>query len=253
MKHLILLFCFSTSAFAFGPIGHRVVAEIAQQKLSPKKLQIINEIIAPDKLPDLANWPDMIRSDPAWRKASPWHYVSIEDKETYAKSKKNPEGDVITAIQNFKKVVTNKKSTKAQKKEAIAFLTHFIGDLHQPLHVGRASDRGGNTITLKWFGRKTNLHEIWDDKMIEMEQLSYTEYVLMINKADPKLESQWAKDSLMTWIEESQKLRPLVYSYPAKATKYWEYEYRYKMQNILNERLLKAGIRLAATLEDLVF
>lgn len=251
MKKLLFLFFISHGALAWGPIGHRVVGEIAQKRLKPEIAQKVSEILNRQTLPDVANWADLIRSDPQWSKASPWHYVSIEDKKKYKDDPPVKEGDVIWAVEHFSEVLKNKKSSRQEKKEALCFLVHFIGDLHQPLHVGRKADRGGNTIHLKWFGKKTNLHEIWDEKIIELEQLSFTEYVSFIDKGHES-EAKWAKDPLLSWIEESHSMRAQVYDFPAKPKAYWEYAYRYKNYQALNERLLKAGIRLAAHLNQIL-
>jgi hypothetical protein len=237
------------SAFAWGPIGHRVVGEIAQKRLKPEVAKTIHKILEGQNLADVSNWADLIRSDPAWKKASPWHYVSIEDKQKYKDTAPVKEGDVIWAVEHFSEVLKNTQSSAHEKKEALCFLVHFVGDLHQPLHVGRKADLGGNTIALRWFGKKTNLHEVWDEKIIELEQLSFTEYAAFIERSIVTKES-WEKDPLMTWIEESQALRPLVYDFPAKPPRYWEYEYRFKTHQILNERLMQAGIRLAAVLNS---
>ncbi len=252
MKCLWLLSLITlNAAYAWGPIGHRVVGEIAQQRLKPEVAKKVSEILEKRTLPDVANWADLIRSDPAWKKASPWHYVSIEDSKKYKDIAPVKEGDVIWAVEHFSEVLKNKKSTPKDLREAISFLVHFIGDLHQPLHVGRKADLGGNTISLKWFGKKTNLHEIWDEKIIELEQLSYTEYAAFLERSI-EINKSWEKDPLMTWIAESQALRPLVYDFPAKPARYWEYEYRFKTHKILNERLMQAGIRLASVLNEIL-
>lgn len=252
MRTLCILFLFFLdSAFAWGPIGHRIVGEIAQKRLKPAAAQQVEQILSAETLADVANWADLIRSDPAWKKASPWHYVSIEDKKNYRDTPPVKEGDVIWAVEHFSEVLKEKKSSAQQKREALSFLVHFIGDLHQPLHVGRKADLGGNRISLKWFGKKTNLHEIWDEKIIELEQLSSTEYAAFLERRI-QIKKSWEEDPPMTWIQESQALRPLVYDFPAKPPRYWEYEYRFKTHQVLNERLMQAGVRLSAVLNGIL-
>jgi hypothetical protein len=246
-----LTFFALNSAYAWGPIGHRVVGEIAQKRLKPEVAKKVEQILEGQNLADVSNWADLIRSDPAWKKASPWHYVNIEDKKKYKDTPPDKEGDVIWAVEHFSETLNNKQSSAQERKVALSFLVHFVGDLHQPLHVSRKADLGGNTIALRWFGKKTNLHEVWDEKIIELEQLSFTEYAAFIERSVGANES-WEKDPLLTWIEESLALRPLVYDFPQKPTRYWEYEYRFKTHKVLYKRLIQAGIRLAALLNRIL-
>jgi len=117
-----------------------------------------------------------MRSDPAWHHASPWHYVNIGDDETYETAQKNPEGDVVEAIQRLTGVLRDSQATPQDKVVAVKFLVHFVGDIHQPLHVGRHDDQGGNTIQVQWFGAPSNLHKVWDEQLIEAQKLSFSEF-----------------------------------------------------------------------------
>lgn len=251
MKYLVLALLWSSEACSWGSIGHRVVAQLAEQRLSPVAKARLKTILVKDSLADVSNWPDMIRSDEQWHHASPWHYVTVEDSKTYTPSEAAKHGDVINAIEKFSAQLANKKSTSEEKRQAVAFLVHFVGDIHQPLHVGRGDDKGGNTIDMNWFGEAVNLHQIWDEKLIEQEKLSYSEYVRFVDKAPDNQKKLWEKTPLFGWAEESKALREKVYSYPAKRSKYWEYEYRYRMMPIVNERLQQAGVRLATLLNGI--
>ena len=252
---ILLTSVFSSHAFGWGNIGHRVVGKIAESRLTPRTLAKVYELTGKETLADLANWPDWIKSDEKWTHASVWHYVSIPDGMTYEDITKNPNGDIVVAIQRFAKEVGDKALPKQKRWEALAFLVHLVGDIHQPLHVGRAEDQGGNGHKLTWFGSNTNLHEIWDEKLIEMEKMSYGDYTAFIDKMDRSRESVWAQAPISVWMEESMALRPLVYdNIPALSPegtlpRYWEYKYYYKVSRTMNQRMLMAGVRLAALLE----
>ncbi len=251
MKFFCALSLFAlNSAFAWGPIGHRVVGEIASRRLTPEVTKKVTLILEGQTLADVSTWADLIRSDPSWKKASPWHYVNIEDGKKYKDRPPYQGGDVIWSVEHFAKILKDQSSTAQERKEALSFLVHFVGDLHQPLHVSRQKDLGGNTIKMKWFGESTNLHEIWDEKLIELEQMSFREYADFIDKGPHSLEPQWAQAPLMTWVQESMELRPLVYDYPKNVKEKWEYDYRFKTYKAMNERLLKAGVRLAQWLNE---
>jgi hypothetical protein len=246
---------FSTSAFGWGNIGHRVVGKIAETRLSPAAKTKLATILGKDTLADVANWPDWIKSDEAWKEASYWHYVSIPDGQTYRDITPDPRGDIVQAIQRFTRELKDPNTTAQKRREAVAFLVHLMGDIHQPLHVGKTDDQGGNTHKLTWFGVNTNLHEVWDEKLIEMEKMSYSDYASFIDKADPARETRWRRDNINVWMQESMALRSLVYdnipAFNADGTlpKYWEYKYYYVVSRTMNERMLMAGIRLAALLE----
>ena len=201
---------------------------------------------------DVANWADFIKSDPTWRKANPWHYVTIKDGQTYATSEKAKEGDVVWAIGNFCSVLGNKKSKAQDREEALKFLVHFVGDIHQPLHVGNGTDRGGNDVELKWFKEDVNLHQVWDDHLIKMQDYSYTEYSKFLNHPVKAEIAKWKKSGVDEWIKDSMAQRESVYDIVKNSKEYAKYgEYKYNYNNIghLNNDLFKAGVRLAATVE----
>ena len=91
---------------------------------------------------------------------------TIEDGQTYEASKKSATGDAVRELRRFLKVLDG-DAPKAKKVEALKWVVHLVGDLHQPLHVGRGADRGGNKIEVTWFGKPSNLHKVWDDGLID--------------------------------------------------------------------------------------
>lgn len=253
MYKIFLSFFITCNAFAWGPHGHRIVAKIAENNLSFNARKEVAKILGPEEDMAMAStWADFIKSDFNRSKTFPWHYVSIDDpKKGYEGSPKSPFKDIIWAIDHFQKQLKDKKLDIETRREALRFLIHFVGDIHQPLHVGYTNDKGGNTIEMKWFGVNTNLHEIWDEKIIELQKLSYTEYVAFIARSPKDIIKTWKTKDVLTWANESMELRPLVYDIPKKQEKYWEYQYSYKTLKVLNERLEKAGHRLALILNSL--
>lgn len=237
------------SALALGPNGHRIVATIAEDNLEPAAKKALMKITNGDPLAKLANWPDQIRSDKTWDYAKPWHYISIDDDEIFTGLERNKAGDILTALAEFEKKLRDKKATKTEKWQALAFYIHFVGDIHQPLHVGRRDDRGGNDIAVKWFGKPTNMHAVWDSAIIENEHLSYTEYADFLNNQTTDTVNSWQHAVYLTWAEESKAKRESVYDFPQD--KELGYQYAYKNTPILNEQISKAGIRLAGMLNDI--
>ena len=251
----LLLSC-TQFVFAWGVTGHRVVAEIAQSHLSQKSLAAISQLIGQEKLAYWANWPDFIKSDTThkWDKASAWHYVDLPGnigKQEFVSQLKALEGEnLYTQILSMSKVVKDKSKTISDRRDALAFLIHLIGDLHQPMHTGRDEDQGGNKITVYWFEKKTNLHSVWDASLVDFQQYSYTEYATMLNLRYKKQEASVMKSKLTDWFYESHVLSDKVYSLSPADSKL-SYQYNYIFQDDLNMQLYKGGIRLAKVLNDI--
>lgn len=237
---------YSPAVLAWGKAGHRIVAEIATKNLNEKALKEVKLLLGDEDLSRASTWPDEIRSNPIYNYSWPWHYVSIPNGKGYFDQKRNKEGDVIESLFRYEDVLRDTKSTKEQKVEALRFLVHFLADLHQPLHVGLAEDRGGNMIKVKWFKTETNLHSVWDEEIIDFEKLSFTEYTKYLNHFSPAEIKDWQKGQYVNWAAESQELRPQVYDMPE--SKNLSYEYGYKAKPIVEQRLRQAGIRLAHVL-----
>ncbi|MBB1361155.1 S1/P1 nuclease [Shewanella sp. SR44-4] len=241
---------FSLPAKAFGQLGHRIVGQIAQANLSPTAQQKINQLTGGESLAQMSTWADEIRSDNAWDRAAPWHYISIEDDESWKTVKRNADGDIIESLQRFEKILVNPKVSQQEKWQALAFYVHFVGDIHQPLHVGHSHDKGGNTIKLKWFGEHTNLHTVWDSKLIEQQQLSFTEYSDFLMRISEQQRKMWSGQSYYQWADESKVLRQRAYqleqNYQGEDDLRFNYVFTHKP--IIEQRLQQAGIRLAEKL-----
>lgn len=243
----------SSQALALGATGHRVVAKIAEDHLTPQARTAVMTITGGKQLAQLANWPDFIYSDPAWDHASTWHYVSIEDDETVESYRPKAEGDVLQALRKFEAILRDPKVSDEARWQALAFYTHFVGDIHQPLHVGRADDWGGNKIKLTWLGDASNLHSVWDSELIDHEKLSYTEYADFLSFITPQQIAQWQATGYLDWARESKALRKSVYDFGQQEGRSialgWDYNFQHKAT--INLRMQQAGIRLAGKLNEI--
>lgn len=245
----IITTLFSVNSFSWGKTGHRVVAELSTHFLSEKAQKEVKGILGFESMSEASLWPDRIKSDPKLRtKYSHLHYISFEKKTNLEDKKLQSQKHIISALKDFEKVLGTKKSSKEDKRIALRFLIHLMGDLHQPLHVGYRSDKGGNSVNLKWFGEKTNLHRVWDEHLIDMEKLSYTEYVTKLLLQDKTKLKSYKSGNYLSWAKESRSYLSSLYSY--KSGKYWEYEYSYKNLSLVDKRLSQAGIRLAYILNN---
>jgi hypothetical protein len=241
----VALLLLARPAFPWGATGHRVVGRIAEHHLSEAAARGVACILGPESLAQVATWPDEIRSDPAWERATPWHFFSIDDGETFESTAKSPQGDVIEAIGRFSKVLRDPAAARGDKAEALKFLVHFVGDIHQPLHVGRRADRGGNSIRVNWFGENTNLHSVWDEKILESEKLSFTEVAQFIDHPTDGEIQAWQSGGVLDWAKESAEVRQRVYDIGDGKL---SYAYQYLNAPLVKRRLVQAGVRLAGLL-----
>lgn len=255
-------------AFAWGKTGHRVVAAIADTQLSGLARAHIKEILGgAESLDEAANWPDEMRSDPSrfWQKtATPWHYVTLNGI-VYDHAPK--EGDALEALAHFRDVLRDPKASLSDKQTALRFVVHLVGDLHQPLHVGKCCDRGGNDVKVTFFGKPTNLHAVWDSSLVDDEQLSFSELAAKLERHTSAQDViDWWDINPRDWASESAELRDTVYPTAADMPKAptgkkrkrggppplpdLSYTYVYKFTPVMERRLQQAGVRLAAYLND---
>lgn len=251
---LLLLLCASAAqpAFAWGKTGHRVAAAIAEPYLSDRAKAAIEEILGPEDVAEGSTWADFMRAspDPFWQdEASPYHYVTIPKGMTYAEIGAPPEGDAVTALYKFMKVLRDDATTREEKQLALRFIVHIVGDLHQPLHVGDGTDRGGNDFAVVYYGRETNLHSVWDSAMIDGEQLSYSEMAEWLGrKITPDEAAAWMDPNPVVWVNESAAIRDTIY--PENPDLKWDYVFNHI--GMVKTRLSMAGVRIAAFL-NIVF
>ena len=248
MALVALLLAAPSSLFAWGPNGHRIVGRIAMNHLTDEAARAVACLLGPEGLDQMSTWPDEIRSDPAWKQSVPWHFISIDDGETLETTARDPAGDVLEAIQRFTTVLRDPQAPQPAKQEALRFLVHFVGDIHQPLHVGRRDDRGGNSIKVMWFKEETNLHSVWDSGMIDNEKLSFSEFVAFIDHPTLQELQAWQSAAPADWANESKALRDRVYQIGDGKL---SYEYIYQNIPLVKRRLLQGGVRLAGLLNSI--
>ena len=236
-------------AHAWGPTGHRAVGRVAERHLTPQAASAIAELLAPEQLAYVTTWADEIRSEPDWAKADPWHWVTVPDWQTYDSAPKNPGGDVLEAIDRFERVLADRTAPKRERMQALKWLSHLVGDLHQPLHVGRGDDHGGNDIVVLWFNEPTTLHSVWDSKVIDTSQLSFSELADFVDHSTPEQVREWQASGPRDWARESQDLRAACYEMGDRKL---SFRYVHDHWPTVQRRLLQAGVRLAGELNRLL-
>lgn len=240
----------SDEAVFWGKNGHRVTGKIAEKHLTRRAKKCIDKLLKGQSLAFVSTFADEIKSDRKYNKYFSWHYVNMNFDETYEEAEKNPDGDLVTAIDTCIKILKDKTSSDEDKAFHLKLLVHFIGDLHQPMHIGRKEDKGGNTIQVQWFGKGTNLHTVWDTKMIDDWNMSYVE---LANNADDLSKKQIEaieKGTVIDWVNEVHKITKKVYN-SVKVGENLRYRYSYNHFETVRTQLQKGGIRLAKVLNEI--
>lgn len=240
-------------ALGWGQTGHRVTGEIAEEYLTRRARREIRRILPHgESLAEASTWADFMRSrrEPFWREeAGPFHYVTVPQGKTYAETGAPDRGDAVVALERFARVLRNDSASREEKQLALRFAVHIIGDLHQPLHAGNGTDRGGNDFKVTYFGQPTNLHSVWDSGLINRQQLSYTEKANWLGAKISRSEAKsWSTIDPLIWIEESVAIRDTIYPNTDRIS--WAYGFEH--QATVDRRLQMAGVRIAAWLNEVL-
>lgn len=238
---------------AWGKTGHRVTGAIAQAHLSGDARAAVEALLGPEDLAEASTWPDFMRSadTPFWqREAGPWHYVTVPEGKRYAEVGAPPQGDAISALARFRETLRDPDASDEDRRLALRFAVHIIGDLHQPLHAGNGTDRGGNDFDVTFFGRPMNLHALWDYGLVDHEQLSYTELThWLMRRLTPETVREWWETDPEVWVAESAAIRDTIYP-DADGDRELRWNYVYAHRDTARERLARGGVRIAAWLNE---
>jgi hypothetical protein len=234
------------SAFSWYDKGHRVVGFIAQANLTAEARKEIEKILPGSMtLADAAVWPD--HEGRSIRDFDPLHYVNIpEDARGYDQGRDCPEKNcMVEALKWFSSVIADKNAPIIMRRLALYYVAHLVGDMHQPLHAGRAMDRGGVEIPVSYRGQKTNLHFFWDTDLVEVETGNEEEVAKRLTAhltEEDRL--KWQAGDAKQWTDESLML-VRSHAYNTGPSVELSDAYVEKARPIVRRRLAQAGIRLA--------
>lgn len=241
----------ASSTVRWGPLGHRVVAEIAMSRLSPAVADETRRLLGGQTLADVASWADEVRRE--LPKTAPWHYVDIEVTDSsYVPARDCKEDACIVAALNTQiAILSDHRRSDADRATALKWVVHLVGDIHQPLHAGERHDRGGNDVKVTFNGNRTNLHALWDSGLLVsygqtdaeivheiVDEISRRTDIATIAAIAPK---QWA-------MESHNVARDVVYRNLPPSLDITP-DYARAARPVIRERLLRAGVRLAAVVE----
>ena len=251
---------FALLAPLWGADGHQLVCEVAWRHLTPAARTMVQQLRAGEKgtFAESCTWADRVRPDRP--ETYNYHFVNIPAGAAGVDLKRDC-GDpakrcAIWAIKHYAIVLTDRAATTTQRQEALKFLGHFVGDLHQPLHAGRPQDRGGNSVKVSFLGNAgtaghdMNLHSVWDSQILRRANLGWPksadELLAGITTAQV---SQWATADVIAWANESYRIaEDFAYSVPNGGL--IDQAYYDRALAITRIRLQQAGIRLAHVLNE---
>jgi hypothetical protein len=205
---------------------------------------------------EASTWPDEVRSQPEYRHTGPWHYLNLPLGLSYADFQTRVQGmtqeNVYSALLQQEQVLGSGTSSRQEKIEALKYIVHFVGDLHQPMHVSREEDKGGNTIQVNYDGQGTNLHALWDSKLIDHQGLTFEQMAEKYDQVSAAQVKAWQSDPLIKWIWESYEVSSKLYAeIDALNNRTIDDSYYQAHIGIIRERIEKAGVRLAGVLNDI--
>lgn len=246
---LFLSLSIVSQSFAWGPVGHYVIGAIAEWQMKSKTVKKVEAILQQQTISGVGVWMDNIRSDKNYNYTNTWHWVTTVDGE-YDPTIQEKAGDAYEAFLRIKGNLKKGGLSPEEERDQLRMLIHIVGDLHQPFHVGKPGDRGGNDVKVSFFNKETNIHAIWDSDLIEGKKMSYTEISHELKKRiNPEVSKKYNAATPADWLREAAAIRPDMYDIPENGR--IGYEYIYKHYHHVEERLTAAGIRLAKVLEEI--
>jgi hypothetical protein len=241
----------SGAAFAFGPLGHQTVAEIASRGLNPHARAEVERLLgdrASNAMRDASTWADDLVNKGGHKELRPLHYVNYPRDSCYYDARRDCRDGrcAEAALVRFAKVLATSHDD-AERVEALKWVIHLVADVHQPLHAGYKDDRGGNDRQLQLLRKPTNLHAIWDSGMIQMRGRRAVPYAdWLISTPAPPVDAAWSPEAPAHWLDESCALigRFGIYDTGKRVDE----TYVRRELPVIERRLLEAGFRLAALL-----
>lgn len=253
MKRLTIIFLslvlLSPSLLAWGPKGHRIVAQVAYDLLSNKARKQVDAVLGTHGMVYLSTWPDEIKSDTIYPTSFTCHYQDLagdmSDEAVVATLTNYPEegGDLWMAIDSLKTVLKSNKKCH----DGLVFFVHLYADRFCPMHVAHLDDQGGNKVKMKWFGQNTNLHSVWDSKILESKGFSYSEYAAYLHDVYSSQLKEIQKLTVEQTLLHTYHLTSDIYAYHTT----WSgnaYHYTYHWTAPMEYQLYLAGVHLALQL-----
>ena len=252
----ILAISLSLIFISWGYTGHRTIGLITEKHLTPNAKSAIKDLLGDTSIAEACTWADDARREPQYANTANWHFLNIplglnyEDFKKYVDTVKTE--NVYSALKNAETQLTDKNTSKQQKIHALKFMMHFVGDLHQPMHISREEDKGGSTIQVNYNDKGTNLHSLWDTRMLEKEGLTFDQLAVKFDTISESDIKQWQSDPVVQWMWESYQISTQLYAEIEQMNKkVIDDAYYQKHMPTVQKRMQQASIRLAGLLNKI--
>lgn len=243
---IFMLALCAPALYAWGEEGHKIVAEIAKRHLDKDTLAQVEAALDGTTFDDASIWMDEVRREPRYYHMVNWHYINLEKGEEYKKNKE--ENSVNELRRAVKKLNNRKKYDKKDTAKHLKIIFHLIGDLHQPLHNGYGSDRGGNNVNVEYNGNAANLHGLWDYEIISARKITVAECLKLKKGLSAENIKAIEKLNVVDWFTESRAYVDQAYEIgDGKISE----AYVDKNAEVIKMQMLRGGMRLAAILKRL--
>ena len=261
IKHSAAIFILAvalapTIGFSWGPEGHAVVALIAEHYMTEGALAQARDLFNGTTLESVASWADEYRR--AHRETAPWHYINIPLADPRIDmARECPHGEcVIGKTEQFLAVLRDPKADRPDKAEALKYVIHFVGDMHQPLHCADNHDKGGNDVTVEFFGVRMNLHHLWDSGLLDRLPAEDQLLLTLTQAITPERRAEWSRGSTADWAAESfRAAKSVVYGgladAPHNGAPQLGEPYLQNAAPLVQLRIEQAGVRLASILNEM--
>jgi hypothetical protein len=270
---LALLLALPTPALAWGDYGHRTIAQIAEANISPKAKARMNALFRAEKLlatpdcplrniGDASVWADCVRRDDLrWGYTAPWHYINMDICKPFDIKANCANGNCVGAqVARNEKLLADKRLPAHVRLEALAWLVHTMGDMHQPMHGGDRGDLGGNRVSAAYgiVEGRMNLHRLWDTPVAER---AITQGEPMVRRYAAAERSPYLTGTVEDWALESWSIaRDIAYPTaqhgpacgpplkPGERARHDDSDIE-TLVPVVRQQVLRAGLRLADALE----
>ena len=248
---VLLALCATLESFGWGQKGHDIVAYIAECNLTPRVYRKVVATLDGHSPVYYANWLDNASHTPEYAYTKTWHYANVDKGNTFATQPRNTKGDVVGAVEEIVEKLKSGKLSHEEENINLRMLIHLVGDMHCPMHAGRLTDRGGNNVKVKYFGKSKKLHSVWDSELVESaHRWGYTEWQREIDRANKAEKREIAVGSPTDWFVQTHATTVEVYKQTPEGASL-SYDYVTRFTPIVEEQLLRGGIRLAHLLNEI--
>lgn len=254
MKRLLILAIMLSTvlpSFGWGQKGHDVTAYIAEKNLKCRVRHRVQKILGNHSLVYYANWLDNASHTPEYAYTSTWHYANVDEGMTYETMEKAATGDVITAVNDLTAKLKAGKLDPETEALYLKMLIHLVGDMHCPMHAGRRTDRGGNSVEIQFFSTPTRLHTIWDTQLVESaHKWSYGDWQEQTDRSKRREKKDITEGTPAEWFTETHTIATQIYEDTPAGTSV-SYDYISKYAPVIEQQFVRGGLRLAKLLNEI--